>query len=221
MSIYVFEGLDGSGKSTVIEATKEKLETSGYEVLVVRQPGGSSVGEELRNILKNKEVTMSTYSEAVLLGVCRQEAIDNIKTFRPDVKEKRVVLIDRWIVSIIYQYAAIETSDMTDEDKESQRRLVYNTLEMGQLEKTIPGSKLILIHRNDELRNKTKTYANDDRFEGDRERMEYVENYYKELIASADTLTDTQVFFNNNKSKPYKIAKKLLKQIDREFNNHD
>ena len=53
--LYVFEGGDGSGKTTQIHAVAGALKERGYSVLVTRQPGGTEVGQEIRRILKNPQ----------------------------------------------------------------------------------------------------------------------------------------------------------------------
>ena len=49
-----FEGVDGSGKTTIIERVKMSLEQKGYSVCVIREPGTTILGEQIRAILKDK-----------------------------------------------------------------------------------------------------------------------------------------------------------------------
>ena len=64
-----FEGIDGSGKSTQIQHLAKYLETLGFDVIITREPGGSTGGEEIRNLLLQGEVDRwSAETEIPLYG---------------------------------------------------------------------------------------------------------------------------------------------------------
>ena len=67
----VMEGPDGSGKTTQINLLKEYLEEAGYECLITREPGGTVIGEEIRQLILNPEhKEMSPVTEnASLCGI--------------------------------------------------------------------------------------------------------------------------------------------------------
>ena len=68
-----FEGIDGSGKSTQAKILVEKLQSLKLETLFLREPGGTSISEEIRSVLlNNREDEMSSRSEALLMFSSKQ-----------------------------------------------------------------------------------------------------------------------------------------------------
>ena len=97
----VFEGCDGCGKSTLLENFKEYLEKQGYDVISTREPGGTDVGEEIRDIIM-KHDNLSSTTECMLFGAARQELINQV--ILPALLENKIVLCDRYYYSnIVYQ----------------------------------------------------------------------------------------------------------------------
>ena len=101
-----FEGIDGSGKSTVAESIYEKLEKEGYKVILTREPGGVRIAEDIRKILVNKENTnLDERTEALLFAASRRQHL--VQKVIPAIKEGKVVLCDRFIdSSLAYQGGA-------------------------------------------------------------------------------------------------------------------
>ena len=97
------EGTDGGGKSTQIEKLVEYLKSMGREVVVTREPGGTSISEKLREILldaKNSEMTDIT--EALLYAASRRQHL--VEKIWPALKEGKIVLCDRYLdSSLAYQ----------------------------------------------------------------------------------------------------------------------
>lgn len=100
---FTFEGGEGSGKTTAIERIAEYLEERGYEVLVTREPGGSEIAEEIRDmLLKERETVMDPMTEAILFVAARNEHLN--KTVIPALESGKVVLMDRYVdSSLTYQ----------------------------------------------------------------------------------------------------------------------
>ncbi len=99
-----FEGMEGCGKSTQIQRVKDWLEQSGKEVLVVREPGGTPLGEAIRHLLKHDEsgIEMSDETELMLFAASRAELTR--KKIIPHLEDGGWVLCDRFLDSTtIYQ----------------------------------------------------------------------------------------------------------------------
>ncbi len=97
------EGTDGSGKSTQIPFIKGFLEKKGYKVLLTREPGGTQIGEKIRDLLLDKQnKEMCDMTEALLYAASRAQ---HVKEFIvPALKQGKVVLCDRFVdSSIVYQ----------------------------------------------------------------------------------------------------------------------
>ncbi|KRM79132.1 tmk protein [Lapidilactobacillus dextrinicus DSM 20335] len=99
-----FEGPDGAGKTTVIEALLKKIATiTNKEVLVTREPGGSEIAEEIRQlILDPKHTEMDDWTEALLYAASRRQHL--IEVIQPALAADQIVLCDRYVdSSIAYQ----------------------------------------------------------------------------------------------------------------------
>ncbi len=98
-----FEGGEGSGKTSLIKAVAAWLDEKGLKNISTREPGGSFVAEQIRNILldvKNKELSYKT--EALLFAASRAQHLDEI--IIPALSEDKIVLCDRFIdSSLAYQ----------------------------------------------------------------------------------------------------------------------
>jgi dTMP kinase len=98
-----FEGLDGCGKSTQMELLARALRDRGYVVLVTREPGGTSLGEAIRDMLLDpKHKGMSPRAEALLYAAARAHLVTEV--IRPALEDGQVVLCDRYLdSSLAYQ----------------------------------------------------------------------------------------------------------------------
>lgn len=99
----VMEGPDGSGKSTQINLLKEYLEEAGYECLITREPGGTVIGEEVRQLILNPEhKEMSPVTEMLLYAASRAQLVHEV--IGPALEEGKIVISDRFVdSSIVYQ----------------------------------------------------------------------------------------------------------------------
>lgn len=98
-----FEGCDGCGKTSVIQALSVELQKTGITPLVTREPGGSLIAEEIRNIILDKKNTMmDSRTEALLYAASRRQHLAEIVL--PALKEGKIVISDRYLdSSLAYQ----------------------------------------------------------------------------------------------------------------------
>lgn len=91
-----FEGGEGSGKTTIIAKLKETLEQKGTKVITTREPGGSSIAEQIRGVLlDNKNTDLTPHTEALLFAASRAQHLDEVIIPNLD----KVILCDRYIDS--------------------------------------------------------------------------------------------------------------------------
>ncbi|HCU57239.1 MAG TPA: dTMP kinase [Anaerolineaceae bacterium] len=89
------EGPEGSGKTSQLPALAEFLRGKGYDVLVTREPGGTSVGDQIREVLMNmKNVSIVPQTEILLFQAARAQHVAEI--LRPALDEGKIVICDRF-----------------------------------------------------------------------------------------------------------------------------
>ncbi|MDN5317961.1 MAG: dTMP kinase [Thermoanaerobacterium sp.] len=100
--LIAFEGIDGSGKTTQINLLKEYLLSIGRDIVVLREPGGTNVGEKIRNILLDKKNKIVPTAEALLYAASRAELVNEV--IIPSLNNGKIVILDRFVdSSIVYQ----------------------------------------------------------------------------------------------------------------------
>jgi len=92
-----FEGPDGSGKSTQLNRLIEACKAAGLTVCHVREPGGTSVGERIRDILLDRNSEMTLHCEMLLYMASRAQLIE--ERIRPALARGEVVIADRFVAS--------------------------------------------------------------------------------------------------------------------------
>ncbi len=103
--LLVLEGAEGVGKSTQVAALATHFRWKGIPVVVVREPGGTPLGEEIRTILLDPEREMTARAEALLFMASRAELVARV--IEPALERGDVVLLDRFFLSTYaYQIAA-------------------------------------------------------------------------------------------------------------------
>ena len=98
-----FEGGDGSGKSTQIDRVKKFLENKGMKVLITREPGGTAIGEKIRDIILDRNNSeMHAMTEAMLYAASRAQHVQQV--IKPALAEGITVICDRFVdSSVAYQ----------------------------------------------------------------------------------------------------------------------
>ena len=99
----VLEGSDGSGKSTMAQKIGEYYHNKGYDIEFTREPGGTLIGEKIRDlILDRKHIEMDYRTEALLYASARAQLV--AQKVKPWLKSGKVVISERYIYSsLVYQ----------------------------------------------------------------------------------------------------------------------
>ncbi|MEK7669769.1 MAG: dTMP kinase, partial [Bacteroidota bacterium] len=93
--LITFEGLDFSGKSTQVRLLSERLSQENFNVLVLREPGGTEIGEKIRSILLDKESSgMTDASELFLFSASRAQLVEEV--VKPAFEGNMIVICDRF-----------------------------------------------------------------------------------------------------------------------------
>ena len=101
-SYLAFEGIDGSGKTSLIDELSKKLTESNVDFNIVREPGGSKLGEGIRELLLSHDYDVDPTSEALLMSASRAQLIQEI--VKPAINNGQVVITDRSAYSsVAYQ----------------------------------------------------------------------------------------------------------------------
>jgi dTMP kinase len=106
----VFEGTEGAGKSTQLRLLSEWLVARGQDVVAVREPGGTILGDEIRRILLDPASDITPHAEALLFMASRAQLVERV--LRPAIGRRSIVLVDRFFLSTYaYQGAGRGISD--------------------------------------------------------------------------------------------------------------
>ena len=116
--LIVLEGAEGAGKTTQIKLLAERLSTVGVPCLAVREPGGTPVGDDIREILLHPEQEITAATEALLFMASRAELV--AREILPSIVEGLVVLVDRFFLST-YAYQIVGRRLPEDEIRAASR----------------------------------------------------------------------------------------------------
>ena len=94
-----FEGIDGSGKTTQISSLEKRLKDAGYEVLILREPGGTIISENIRNILLDSKNDISSETEMMLFLSARSQM--TYEAIVPALEKDVFVICDRFADSTL------------------------------------------------------------------------------------------------------------------------
>ncbi len=95
--LITFEGIDGAGKSTQVRKLKRYLQERGREVLTLREPGGTPVAEQIRELLLESSHDISSVAELLLFSASRAELME--KVIVPALEGGCDVILDRFFDS--------------------------------------------------------------------------------------------------------------------------
>lgn len=101
MSLFItFEGPDGSGKTTQIRLLAETLRARGCDVLALREPGGTAIGDQIREVLHNlRNREMQPRTEILLYNAARAQLVE--QRIKPHLAQGGIVVCDRYADSTL------------------------------------------------------------------------------------------------------------------------
>lgn len=196
-----FEGNDGSGKSSVIEAIKLELEKRGYDIVYSREPGGSKIAEKIREVILDKDnMGMDDKTESLLYAASRREHI--MKTILPALNDGKIILCDRFLdSSLAYQGYARGIG-------------IDNVYEMNEYatDGLLPDLTLLVCVRPEIGLNRIK---NNNRGELDRlelEKMEFHKKVYEGYLEVQKRFPDRVVIINGEATRE-EVREEALKVV--------
>ena len=97
--LYVIDGPDGAGKTTQAARVAAYLRERGREVLVLREPGGTPVGEAIRDVLLDPETDLTATAEMMLYQAARAQLVEAV--VRPALEAGTDIVLDRFTYSTV------------------------------------------------------------------------------------------------------------------------
>lgn len=95
----VVEGVEGSGKSTLVESLAAQLRSEGNDCIATREPGGTILGNAVRNLFLDRTSAIAPLAEAFLVNAARAQHVEEV--IRPALAAGRLVICDRFIDSTL------------------------------------------------------------------------------------------------------------------------
>ncbi len=195
-----FEGIDGVGKSTQIRLADEYLRARGKDVLCTLEPGGTELGQEIRNLLLHRKGDVDPRAEALLYAADRAHHVATV--VRPALANSSVVISDRYFdSSVAYQGAGrkLSAKEIRDISLWAVDGLLPDLTVLLDLEPT----------KAAERRNNTGQEA--DRLE--REKIDFFEAVRNEFLKLAEAEPNRFLVVDANQS-PSEIFGHISKKLD-------
>ena len=195
------EGPEGSGKTTAVEAAVKALEEKGYQIVRTREPGGTPIAEQIRNVILDKANTkMDPRTEALLYAASRRQHL--VEKVWPALKEGKIVICDRYLdSSLAYQGGARGLG-------------VDNILNVNMFatENTFPDLTLLFDITPEEGLKRISANANREVNRLDLEKLEFHHQVRNTFLALAKRYPERYVIIDASKSRE-EVAKATLEAI--------
>ena len=195
---FVFEGVEGSGKSTLIEATLEYYNNSGIPTIKTREPGGTGLGKAIRETLlnQNNQFPISPLAELLMFFSDRAQHLNEV--ILPSLSNNQLVLCDRFTYSTIaYQVYG----------RGLERRIV-DELSQAVLANFSPTGVILLDIDPIEALKRAKSRSEFDRFES--EDLAFHNRIRKGYLDLANEMSELFIVLDSNKP----TSELLIRVID-------
>lgn len=201
MAFIVFEGLDGSGKSTLIKGLTEQIKARGKAVQVTREPGGTPLGEEIRRwLLEDGPRAPVARAELLLYEADRAQHVDQV--IRPALDRGDWVLCDRYTSSTLaFQCGG---RGLPEEPVE-----ILNTLATGGLEPDLFVLLKVSVAVSEQRR---ANRQNIDRFE--QEQSDFHQRVYDHYHSQVKRNPSKWLVLDGESAKSKDIGVELLKHLE-------
>ena len=156
----VFEGANGSGKSSAARAAADHFKDAGYDVVLTREPGGTPQAERLREFLLDPNFSLDPHEQTLLFMTARRSHLRQV--ILPSVSKGSIVICDRYLAStLVYQTLRPEggAPATIDEIREAHKTWCWNTKPNLQI--------LLDIDYETASKRRNMRFAEADRFESD------------------------------------------------------
>lgn len=122
----IFEGLNGVGKTTILNKVVEKLKEKNHEITLTREPGQTETGKKLREILLDPHSTLNTETQMFLMLADRSENMEKIVL--PALEKSHIVIQDRSYMSSMVFQSNSNIFDIEDIKNMSEKMFTHNPL---------------------------------------------------------------------------------------------
>ena len=191
------EGIEGCGKSTLVNGLSEHLQNKKIGHVITKEPGSTAIGKILRKILLDKKQQISPLTELLLMFSDRLDHLD--KVIKPSLKEGKIVITDRYIDST-YAYQGAGRGISKD--------IIDNLV--TQTEILLP-DKTILLDLDPEIGLKRASSRNElDRFES--ENLEFHKRLRKSFLKAAE-INPKRFLVINADDEPKKILQSVINKL--------
>jgi dTMP kinase len=190
-----FEGLDGSGKTTQVDLLRQLLEEEGRTVVTTREPGGTPLGEQVREILLHDDHEIVPWAEAALFAAARSQLVEEV--IAPALESGYDVISDRYIDSSL-AYQGIARGVGVDRVLE---------LNLQATRGLLPDRTIMLLVDIEQARGRTGDVR--DRIERDDAFIARVDRAYRELAE----LFPRRILTADGTQDPHQLARMIRGQL--------
>ena len=204
------EGGEGSGKTTLTKSLKEHYESLGYEVMLTREPGGTEMGEKIREYVLNNE--LDSYTELLLFSAARRcNVLNNIV---PALDDGKIIICDRYITSTMVYQALLGTCTTYSVSKISD--MVVTPLDRGY--SIYPNIEFLLDVNAETGIKRTKNRDDNNKF--DARSIEYHKKINKAYLSAISKSWSDKKYVINANNKKDEVKSNVINLIDEYINKY-